>query len=326
MKREETIDHLRALAIILMILTHSTAYYLKYKAAFFLWNISHFAVPVFIFCATYVFFKKSFDNVNFIGYLAKRLKRLLIPYYVFLLVYFFLLFFTRPKQLTSQFIFQSITITGGVDINWLVLLFVFFSFIFPALKYLINRHYPFFILYTLFSILSVFYFLVSKPLPDFRFYMWFPWSLIIVYYYYFNKYKNNNKFFLYSIIIGTVVFFLSFFTKKSLGSSMVFYNNKYPPNIYYLSYGLTMLSIIYLFLRQLSTRLNNFSRFISINSYSLFFIHYLVIYIFDYLSLQNKISWPVFFVYVLIFSLVIQMFITRGLIKWKKKPRENYEK
>ena len=57
-QRDQLIDNLRGLAMIVMILTHATAYFPNDIVSFTLWNWSNFAVPIFLFCSVYLFIKK----------------------------------------------------------------------------------------------------------------------------------------------------------------------------------------------------------------------------------------------------------------------------
>lgn len=309
-KREIAIDYLRAIAIVVMILTHSLVYYFNVKSVYFFWDLLHFAVPIFVFCASYVFFIKINNTgvFNNFAYIEKRLWRIIIPYYLFFIAYLIINLLTG-RSLSQRFVFQSIVLTGGIDINWLVLLFTFFAFLFPLLKYLIKNHYKLFILYSLFSILSTFYLLVSKPLPYFRYYMFIPWSTIAIYGYFFQKYKDSKKFIVLNVFGGLLLFVFSYWAKSINHTSLFLFNNKYPPNLYYLSYGFVFLNVLYLLFNQLTINnetVNDFLKYISSNSYSLFFIHYLVIYLLVFFSVPKIIPWPFFFVIVLILSLIVQ--------------------
>ncbi|MBI3887543.1 acyltransferase family protein [Candidatus Microgenomates bacterium] len=133
MQRTQLIDTLRGLAMLVMILTHTTVFFLQDPSANFLWNWSHFAVPIFVFCSVYLFFQKSlYDKIAFWSFVKKRFVRLLIPYYWFLLFFLIILFFTKPETLSIKYLLQSIFVIGGVDINWLVLLFMMITIILPA--------------------------------------------------------------------------------------------------------------------------------------------------------------------------------------------------
>src|SRR5690606_35114871 len=90
---------------------------------------------------------------------------------------------------------------------------------------------------------------------------------------------------------------------------LVLVNNKYPPNLYYLSYGIAWIFGLY-YLHQLlrinETVLQQFLNFISRNSYSLFFIHFLyLIILIDILQIRIK-QWSIYFFLIFTVSLVTQ--------------------
>src|SRR6266403_5134039 len=96
-ERNQLIDNLRGVSMIVIILTHTTAFFPGDKVAYLLWNWSHFAVPIFLFCSAYLFLKKSDDKpLHFFSYLKKRVVRLLLPYYLFFFFFLIALFFISP--------------------------------------------------------------------------------------------------------------------------------------------------------------------------------------------------------------------------------------
>ena len=121
--RNKTIDFLRAVALITIVLIHSLVPYLNDPLNHQLWNVSQFAVQIFVFCSGYLFFSREFDKEEKVDmrYITKRLKRLLVPYYVYALVFIPILFFTHHSTATLDYIVSSLLLTGGIDIGWLVL-------------------------------------------------------------------------------------------------------------------------------------------------------------------------------------------------------------
>lgn len=316
MKREETIDLLRALAIFVMIFLHVAARFYSDKTVFFLWDIAHFAVPIFVFCSGYIFFERELKKENFssLVFFKKRFLKLLVPYYIFLLIYFVIVFFTQPQFLTRSFIIGSLTLTGGIDINWLVLLFIQLTLVLILMRYLILKRFWLFILFSLLSLLSAFYLLFpnySLLTTNYKLFMWLPWSLVFVFNYFFSVNKEKRQFVLKMIILSAILFLISLNLKLFFHKPFNFYSSKYPPNSYYLFYGLMLMNIFYLLFKKFTTSLTvkNFFYFVSANSYSIFFIHYLLIYILVYFSLNKIVGLPVFFLLIITISLIVQSVI-----------------
>ena len=138
MKRLDFIDDIRGISIFATVLIHTNVYFLHNKIAYSLIELTQFAVVAFIFCSSYLYYLK--DRVEslslFWQHLFKRLKRLIIPYYIFLAIYFLFTFIKQPHKLTPLYISQNLTLTGGIDFNWLVLLFIELAVLMPLFKIL----------------------------------------------------------------------------------------------------------------------------------------------------------------------------------------------
>ena len=318
MKRDRDIDNLRGFAIILMILTHSLVPYLSEKNFYSIWNWSHFSVPLFIFSSIIIFFAKPPDLnwKNILGYIKKRFKRLLVPYYIFVAIYFFCRYFLFTHKLEPKYILSSIYFAWG-DSAWLVLLFLYLSILSPLLFSLKKKHTLFFYLYGVVCIVSTIYF-SRNNFNDYRIIMWLPWSIFLFFCYYFIKLKDNKKsvFFLF-ITSGILFIFLSVFGFYRNDYSL--YDNKYPPDIYYLSFGLVLTSFLYLisskgFFKKMRTE--NILAFFSRNSYTLFFIQFLMLDIFKWTKFHEIFSantWLAYFFVILGTSCFLQFLLNKTL-------------
>lgn len=310
-QRNTTIDFLRALAIVLMIFLHVIAYYLRIPYIFFMWDVLHFVVPIFLFCSLYLFFSK-YRTISFpeaVQYVKKRVVRLIVPYYLFVAGTFVLMHFGEPKNLNSLFVVNSLFLTGGIDINWIIFLFIVFTFLQPFLLYFKNRRplvwYAFFMISVVSSVVLIFY---IPPGINYRFYMWIPWSVFVFYSYYVAENQNRRYFYLINIFIGLAVFSLVRAVLLVRGGSIHLYNNEYPPNLYHLSYGWAVLNLIFFILVKKniwSKSTERIIRFISVNSYALFFIHWLLIKVFAYYKYPWTYPWYSFFLAIIAMSLIV---------------------
>src|SRR5207247_1155540 len=106
-----------------------------------LWNFNEWAVAAFIFCSFYIFFyqQHNLGITDFLQHIVKRLERLLVPYFYFLSVFLLITAYFEPQKIKVDFILSSIFLMGGVDINWLILLFVILTFIISPLMWLKNH-------------------------------------------------------------------------------------------------------------------------------------------------------------------------------------------
>lgn len=310
MSRFDFIDDIRGVSIFATILIHTNVYFLGNKVAYSLIELTQFAVVAFIFCSSYLYYQK--DKVEslflFWVHLLKRLKRLVIPYYVFIAIYFVFTYLKEPRKLTPFYIFQNLTLTGGLDFNWLVLLFIQLAILMPFFGFLRRSNKIALYIYIIVATISSIIFLKYTPHPGYRFIMWLPWSLVVIYTIYFEKVRNS------AIVFWglTGIFFTIFLITQQLvlvplGHSLRMYNNKYPPNIYHISYCLAGLNILF-FLSQkgLFTITRKFIHFLSRYSYEVYFLHILVIYVVT-VFFHFKFNWVTFFVTVLGITSVVQV-------------------
>lgn len=309
--RNETIDILRGLAVFAMILIHTNTYFLNNKIAYYLWDYSQFAVPVFVFCSAFVFFKISAvknDTYNF-EYFKKRLSRLFIPYDIFLIFYLPYLYFTKPTTLDLTYFLKSIFILGGIELNWLVMLFTFFTFLMPLTQYVSKKNKP--LLGILFmSAWCVGILLLFFKFPyHYRWIMWLPWSVIVIFSWFFARFEDRKWMKEVVIVLSGLTFFLTWNIQHALNHSLNQFGNKYPPNLFHLSYGILGITVLYVLAKK---GIFNFSPlkkmllFLSTYSYEIFFIHFFILFVaLDFLD-EKKFGWIGFFVLIFGSTLIVQ--------------------
>lgn len=319
LQRIESVDLIRGLAILVMILLHTNAYFLKNPISFFTWDWGQFAVPLFIFCSSYVFFKKNYQFANTLGlfkFIKKRILRLLVPYYLFVAFFLILLLTKEPQKLSLKYLLSSLTINGGIDINWLVLLFVYFSIIMPFTQWAYQKKRALFYSFLSFSFFSSVVFMFYRPDFNYRLIMWLPWSLLIIISLYIYKFENNNKLMLLGFAGSLILFITSRLIQINLNHSLVMYDNKYPPNFYHLSFCSGSIFLIY-WVAKIGVfsfyPINKYLSFLSKNSYSLYFIHYCMIYVLSVFT-KIKFDWINFFVATTITTTVFQWLLNSLII------------
>jgi peptidoglycan/LPS O-acetylase OafA/YrhL len=326
-QRNQTLDFLRGLGIILMITTHAQAYYLKDKLASFLWDFSHFVVAIFIFVSAYLFFKKNSFKHNWVTYIKKRIIRLLLPYYIFLLLMLATIAIFEPKNLSLTFIWQNLILDGGVDINWLTRLFIYFVFLNPFLLFLTTKR-RWLKIYTVFSLLSSIIFLFYYPHSHYRLIMWLPWSLIALFALYFINNHHRPYFFPLNFGVSLLIFLNLRFWLESNHHTLILQENKYPPNLYYLSYGTTIILLLYYSFNKITLpdRLKKILNFFSRYSYSIFFVHWWLIYVVSKLFSYWNWQWWQFTIVVLCGSSLLQISLNKLSLLFRKnffKEEEN---
>jgi surface polysaccharide O-acyltransferase-like enzyme len=310
MQRDKTIDTLRGLAMFSMMVIHACSYYFDNMITYFIWDNLQWAVPVFLFCSFYLFYTKTkeFPPLKlWPSYLKKRFTRLLIPYYVFLVALIALAVgFGMKSMTTSSYILANIFLYKGIDFNWLVLLFVYLIFLMPLILLLKKNkllYYGYFALSLASSIYFIFY-----P-ANYRAIMWLPWSVFAYFTVFFIDNVKNKRLMISVAILSAIVFFVTQVSERNMGHNLSQYANKYPPTIYHISFGIFWIIVLWGLAKKNFFSVLRFDRllhFLSVNSYSLYFIHVLVMYTIDWLRVKPP-TWPLFFLEIIVGSSLIQL-------------------
>ena len=288
------IDFLRAVSILGMCAIHVYAYRMGSPFDNFFWNWMNFVVVGFIFCSGYVLFAKYGDvlkHKGIFGWYKKRIIRLLVPYYVFLACYVALVallpsfFHGFDLELNPLFLLQSVfLLEGGLGVSWLPLLFIELMVLFPILGYMWKHRKKWLYVYVGVALMSaIFFTLYLFPYAHYRLVMWLPWSLVIVFSFYAfmrdEKYSPLRNYISYSIIFG-LLFGLLYSMWGQFDRSYLLTKNKYPPNVYFLLYA-TFGSSVVLALSYVKIfswgYVKRFILFTSLVSYTLFFVHFIVL-------------------------------------------------
>lgn len=288
------IDFLRAICIVLIIIIHHFAYYLKNAFIFNIWNLMHFVVPGFVFASGYLLqSKKELKKSPIIFFwLIKRLKRLLLPYYFYLFFHYFLITFfpilfkgiNLKKDL--NFFLESIILVGGVDLNWFVFLFVQLTMITPFIIITFKKKILEKTLFLISFLFSLYFYFFKGSYPNYKLLMFSSWLFIFylgIFAFRLDKKQSKKDLikklnYLKFCLFFAFLFVIFLLFKKD--SKFVLTNNKYPPNIFYLSYGI---SFTYFFLIIGSFKffqkeiIRRIIEFLSKNSYFLFFIHFIIL-------------------------------------------------
>jgi surface polysaccharide O-acyltransferase-like enzyme len=306
----ESIDYLRGLSILAIIVIHilawhDTAVLTQYTQLPFLFSLREFlqfSVVAVVLCSGFSLYlshsKLSLKSAEIWTFYKKRFKHLLLPWWVFLAVFFSvhlllkLVYNLELINLSAKYVLSSFLMVGGIGIGWLVLLMLILTLLFPFLKYMydtLNKK-------VLFSVLAAVYigsvFLFSKnPLNimDFPFAtgLWpsvvmsfqfiIGWSTIYMVGFLLEQFYNKHPFVIkeLQLTIGfTVIFLITFIIYYVLKLNRRLYLNKYPPSPLYLSFGLMasfiLLTVFFLYKHFIHIHFKKLLAFFSSNSFWLF--------------------------------------------------------
>ena len=313
MKRDQTVDNLRGLAMFGMIVIHASSYYLRDRTTLLLWDNLQWVVPVFFFSSFYLFFLKTKEikKDDLWPFFKKRFSRLFLPYFVFLAIYFFLVFFFQRNLFNLKFFLANVFLYGGLSFNWITLIFLYFSILLPLVWYAKRNKIIYWGIFAV-SVVSSFYFIFAKPIP-YRVIFWLPWLTYMFFVNFFIKNIGNKKK-LFTLAAFSFILFLALRQLEiSIGPNLTHDENKYPPTIYHLSFGVFWVVILHWLSEKNIFAFLKFDRllyFLSINSYPIFFLHLLAIFIIQWLKLMPP-NWPIFFVEIFGLSVITQILYLR---------------
>ncbi|MFJ8415950.1 acyltransferase family protein [Bacillus paramycoides] len=284
MQRDNKIDVLRFIAIIGIILAHSAP-----PGAIF--QLRNFDVTLMILLmGTSFYLSNKNKEIYYVSYLRKRFNRLIIPTWSFLTLFFILFFIISlisnvEYYFTLEDIIGSYTMFAGIGYVWIMKVFFIVAIMSPLMlssseKIKDNKKFFLFLIvgYMIYTLLLM----VNQKLVGFG-------------------QKIFEEFLLQGIGYGLIATFgirLKKLTKKELIYSCVFFliafvtlmvwhdfastqAFKYPPSMYYFSYGLFVSLFLYLILdiKWISKIFDNkFVYFVSKTSLWLYFWHIIPIY------------------------------------------------
>lgn len=307
-KRFDDVDVSRALGIVGVIAIHILTYNLTNPLNKFLWNYLQFFVITFVFCSGFVLTLAYGEKLNTIRQVVlwykKRLIRIALPFWIYLVVHysFWLLFPNLFSGLglskSFEYFAKSATFIGGTNFNFLPLLFIQLMILFPLFLNWFNKKKIIFT-YLFFSIFITLIFTVVKfPYSLYRETMWVPWSLVLLLSIYFYKKEKED---ISSIVtklrylkwgVASFLGFMGlFYLNDIFEKTQIFYNHKYPPDFYYLLFGISLTLFLFLIAKLQvwqNVFIKNLYYFVSRNSYKIFFIHFILLDAILVLAVRNS--------------------------------------
>ena len=216
-----------------------------------LFQIRNFDVPLMVLVSG-MSFSLAFKRESYSQYVWKRMNRLLFPVWIFLSIYFLFLFVFKPSSgdLSYHKILTSYLLISGISYVWIIRVFILVSLVAPFI-YLFHKNTKsnnnfYLIILAVFLIYETCrYFLMPyisygycRILSYIIFYM-IPYSLLFAFGLRIsnNSYRENCTLFVCSLLLFFVLFTLLWYKTGYIVPIQAY---KYPPSIYYFSYGVAI--------------------------------------------------------------------------------------
>lgn len=241
------IDALRFLGLSLIILAHV-------DPPAVLFQLRNFDVPLMVFVSGLSLSLAKKSDEAYFSYILKRFKRLVLPTWFFLMIYFIGLYFFNVSELQYQLdlniMLLSFTLVFGIGYVWVIRVFMCVAILAPILVgFFSSRGNKLSILLIIFGLL------VNETLAEFlqgyigssvstAIYIVFfeipPYAVIFCIGYICLRLKRNELVFLGGVSL-TCFLILVVYYKYKLGFIPDTQGSKYPPLLYYTSYSIFML-------------------------------------------------------------------------------------
>ena len=246
MKRLANIDILKFLGLLLIILAHV-------NPPSVIFQLRNFDVILMILISSYLYILNSEKVKNKKNYLLKRFKRLVLPTWIFLIIYFIINFIFGIEFVSKKTVISTFILNNGIGYVWIIRIYMIVALLLPLVMQLLNKYskrriYIFsLILYVIYEILCCSGIFDNLILNYFFAYLIPCYILILCTDYIMNSDSKKVMYFsLFNMMIFLVLMVVFYFQTGSIQNTNYM---KYPFRLYYISYALFASGILIVFFR-----------------------------------------------------------------------------
>ena len=327
-QRNILIDFLKVIGLLLIILAHTIENPIVLQ-------IRNFDVPLLVILSGILSVKSFKKEKNILTYYKKRIFRLLIPTYIFIIIYFGVLKILKiiagdfQYKIDINSVINSLLLIGGISYIWIIRVYLLTAFLTPVLiiaKEKLNNRIYFMCIIIIYALYEILYRYVGDVNYFFQYILYYiiPYSTILSIGITIGKKENQNieRF----LCFGAFGIFVAVAILEIFRTGHFVYTNefKYPPRIYYISYSIFASMAVMLISQKINfnamrKKTKNIIIFISQHSLWIYFWHIIYISIFSW----TKLSINCILKYILVISMSIITVITQvkliSKIEEKKK-------
>lgn len=290
-ERDLSIDVLRCLGILLIILAHCGAPTL-------LDELRNFDVILLVILSGIVSVKSYKRSKSGFKYIKKRLIRLIVPTYIFLTILFiidrFLAPYSKDLDLSWKTIFSTYTLTSGIGYVWIIRVYILCAI---SVLFLMNiKRFKKAIIFVLFLIYEVLFYTIGNAngFLEYGIYYLIPYGFLCTYIGMELANWDNKKLIKIMLIFLLIfaIMFACFYIAKNQFEKISDY--KYPARLYYLSYGIGISLLLYYLINRknifnIKERLNNkLILFIGQHTMWIYLWHILYLNVFAFVKFDVK--------------------------------------
>ena len=315
------IDFLKFIGISCIILAHV-------QPPGWLMMIRNFDVPLMVIISSFLA-KRSYDKVVAANnptstWLISRFTRLAFPTWIFLTLYFALYFVLSGKLASPWFYLASYALTTyGIAYVWVIPVYIycaFFTPLFNKIGYSTKTVFSVILIYVLYEIAFFFRCGVDHKIILTTFYYAIPYGVVAFTGYNYSKMTTKHKYIILLISFASLVT-SGLYYWIVYGSPQPVQIVKYPPRIYFLSFGILCSFALLLFCEKHFFRIyeHPIIKYISMHSMWIYLWHILALTAYEVLSPSS--AWFIKYVAVYTFAILTTLIINKilNLIE-KKRP------
>lgn len=255
-------------------------------------------------------------------YCLNRAKRLVFPAWIFIVIYFCVNYALYGRTYDFLFYVYSFCLTRyGMGYVWILLIYLYSALLIPLFNKLNLSKIGIvciFLIYVIYEFAFYFQLGISNKFIETTFYYIIPYGLLTYIGFNYNQIKYKWKIAI-AIISSLLCICLAIYYWQSLGSLQNVQIAKYPPRLYYLTFGISISFILLLICERWPLKFYNnvFFRFFSRNSLWIYLWHILMLELYNFLKLPQL--WILKFAVVCSASALLVLLITTIVDKIAKK-------
>ncbi|WP_405267994.1 acyltransferase [Methanobrevibacter sp.] len=296
-------------------------------------QIRNFDVPLMILISGYLAvgsFKRSLEkDKSFLNFYWKRIKRLLLPTWIFLIIFFAVMSLFPIDGIypySTDYIISSFLLLDGMKYVWIIRIFLICAFITPVIYYfdkIESDYLQFLILLVIYVLYEIAIFLqINEMNIIFEFILAYviPYGIIYLLGMIATKtsYKTDRNISLIFLATLLIVGHILYTTTGTVQFTQIM---KYPPRIYYISYALFVSFLLFSIFKRIDIKGNRFVTFCSKSSLWIYLWHALFITVIPLIFVG--LDWIVTFFMVVTCALCVT-YIQNKILDFLEKKNLNH--
>lgn len=288
-----------------------------------------FDVPLMVILSSLLAQKSYIKNKNIFNYYISRFKRLVLPTWIFLVIFFLIQYIISGELFDLRYYIDTFLLTRyGLGYVWIILIYLYSAILVPLfnkMEFNFKNSMLIIIIYIIYEICYYYKVGINYRFIETTFYYIIPYGLLTYIGFNYNKSTNKGKWVL--TIVSMILFLLmGFYYYKVDGFFQIVQIAKYPARLYYLAYGIIVSILLLIICQKYNFKLfrNRIIIFISSHSMWIYLWHVLLIYIYKLLKLPQ--IWYLMFIIVYIGTILLVLIINKFIDIIEKKYQYSFWK